>query len=69
MLKDAKIHFFAILWFLFWRKKLLLQTLTVSLSHVMLGFRRFQKACHSNPPFNGLLLFFLLSWRRGPRRP
>jgi hypothetical protein len=21
MLKDAKIHFFAILWFLFWRKK------------------------------------------------
>ena len=33
----------------FGEKKLLLQVLTVTLSHVMLGFRRFQKACHSNP--------------------
>ena len=49
MLKDAKIHFFGILWFLFWRKKMLLQVLTVTLSHVMLGYRRFQKACHYNP--------------------
>ncbi len=49
MLKDAKIHFFGILWFLFWRKKMLLQVLTVTLSHVMLGYRRFQKAFHSHP--------------------
>ena len=32
----------------FGEKKLLLLALTVSLSHVMLGFCRFQKACHSN---------------------
>ena len=25
MLKDAKIHFFGILWFLFWRKKVAIQ--------------------------------------------
>ena len=49
MLKDAKIHFFEILWLLFWKKKLLLQASSASLSHVKLGFRRFQKAFHSHP--------------------
>jgi hypothetical protein len=39
MLKDAKIHFFAILWFLFWRKKV-----------AIAGLNSLFKPCHVGLP-------------------
>ncbi len=40
MLKDAKIHFFAILWFLFWRKKVAIAGLNRNVIPVEVGGQR-----------------------------